>query len=76
MEILEQMKASGNAEAYGLAAELEQIAQAYANGEISQEERDYLLAEVRDVKAAQVIADREVVIRQVYEAVSLIAKVV
>jgi hypothetical protein len=76
MNIIEQMKAGGNAEAYGLASELEQIAMVYANGEISQEERDYLLAEVRDVKAAQVIADREVVIRQVYEAVNLIAKVV
>jgi hypothetical protein len=76
MEILEQMKASGSAEAYGLAAELEQVAYAYANGEISQEERDYLLLEIRDVKAAQVVANREVVIRQVYEAVNLIAKVV
>lgn len=76
MEILEQMKASGNPEAYGLAVEMEMIAQAYANQEISKEEFEYLLAEIRDVKAASVIADREVVARQVYEAVNIIAKLV
>ncbi len=76
MEILEQMKASGNAEAHGLAVEMEMIMQAYANQEISKEEFEYLLTEMRDVKAASIVADREVVARQVYEAVNIIAKLV
>lgn len=59
-----------------LGTELEQIMTAWTEGQISLEERDYLIAEVRDVKAAESCAGNEVAFRYVVEARNLLAKVV
>ena len=59
-----------------LGTELEQIMGAWSAGQLSVEERDYLIAEVRDVKAAQACAGNEVAFRYVVEACNLLAKVV
>jgi hypothetical protein len=59
-----------------LGQELEQIMTAWSQGQLSLEERDYLIAEVRDVRAAEQCAGNEVAFRYVVEACNLLAKVV
>jgi len=59
-----------------LGSELETIFTAWQQGQISLEERDYLINEIRDIRAAQVCAGNEVAFRYVVEACNLLAKVV
>jgi hypothetical protein len=59
-----------------LGQELEQIMTAWSQGQLSLEERDYLIAEVRDVRAAEQCAGNEIAFRYVVEACNLLAKVV
>jgi hypothetical protein len=59
-----------------LEQELEMIIAAYKNGDISQEEKDYLVAEIRDIRAAQECADNEVMFRMVVSACNIALSVV
>jgi hypothetical protein len=59
-----------------LGTELEQIMTAWSQQQISTEERDYMINEIRDVRAAQSCAGNEVAFRYVVEACNLLAKVV
>lgn len=54
-----------------LEQEIQAIAEAHQMGEITQEERDYLLTEIRDVRAAGELAGDERAFRYVVMAANL-----
>lgn len=62
--------------AHPLIQEISNIEAAYRGGQLSLEERNYLLLEIRDVRAAQECADNEQMFRYVVQAVQLAASVV
>lgn len=62
--------------AHPLIQEISNIESAYRAGQLSLEERNYLLLEIRDVRAAQECADNEQMFRYVVQAVQLAASVV
>ena len=62
--------------AHPLIEEISNIEAAYRSGQLSLEERNYLLLEIRDVRAAQECADNEQMFRYVVQAVQLAASVV
>lgn len=69
-EIYEQLgMCNGGA---GLVALLQETEQAYATGDISQEEFEYMISEIRDVKAAEELAGDEVAVRYAYQACNLL----
>jgi hypothetical protein len=51
-----------------LEQEIELITNAYSEGRLSAEEKEYLLREIRDVRAAQECADNEILFRQIVAA--------
>ena len=62
--------------AHPLIEEISNIEAAYRGGQLSLEERNYLLLEIRDVRAAQECADNEQMFRYVVQAVQIAASVV
>ncbi len=62
--------------AHPLIQEISNIEAAYRNGQLSLEEKNYLLLEIRDVRAAQECADNEQMFRYVVQAVNIAASVV
>jgi hypothetical protein len=48
--------------------EIQALNDAYEMGEIDRNERDYLLLEIRDIRAAQECAGNEQLARQIYQA--------
>lgn len=59
-----------------ISAALDQVIESYLGKQISREEYEYLLTELRDVQAAQKLANNENVMRLVVAAVSLAATAV
>lgn len=51
-----------------LEQEIQSLNEAYENGDIDRNERDYLLLEIRDIRAAQECADNEQLARQIFQA--------
>lgn len=51
-----------------LEQEVQALNEAYENGDIDRNERDYLLLEIRDIRAAQECAGNEQLARQIYQA--------
>ncbi len=51
-----------------LEQEIQALNNAYENGDIDRNERDYLLLEIRDIRAAQDCAGNEQLARQIYQA--------
>jgi hypothetical protein len=50
-----------------LEQEIQALNDAYENGDIDRNERDYLLLEIRDIRAAQECAGNEQLARQIYQ---------
>jgi hypothetical protein len=59
-----------------LVQEIEAISREYQAGNISEEERNYLLAEIRDVRAAQDCAGNEQLFRHVVQACNIAMSIV
>jgi len=59
-----------------LVQEIEQIANEYRAGNITEEERNYLLAEIRDIRAAQECAGNEQLFRHVVQACNIAMAIV
>ena len=59
-----------------LEQEIQSIVEAYQQGQISEEERNYLLQEIRDIKAANECAHDEQVFRYVVQACNIAMKLV
>ena len=59
-----------------LEQEIQSIVEAYQQGQISEEERNYLLQEIRDIKAANECAHNEQVFRYVVQACNIAMKLV
>ena len=59
-----------------LELEIQEIAEQYKAGNLSWEERNWLLGEIRDVRAAQECAGNEVMFRYVVEACNFAISVV
>jgi len=58
-----------------LEQEIQNIAEAFQRGELDMSERNYLLQEIRDVRAAQECAGNEELFRYIVQACNLIASV-
>lgn len=54
-----------------LEVEIQTVLDAAARGDITEEEKNYLLTEIRDVKAAQECADNEEMFRYVVQACNI-----
>lgn len=50
-----------------LEQEVQAITEAFSQGQISEEERNYLLTEIRDIKAANECADNEQMFRYIVQ---------
>lgn len=50
---------------------IQQIQNEYLNGNISREERDYMLAQIRDIQAAQECAGNEQMFRYLVQACNI-----
>lgn len=61
---------------HSLEVEIQTIQEQYQMGNISADERNYLLQEIRDVRAAQECADNEQMFRYVVQACNLAMAVV
>ena len=59
-----------------LEQEIQTLNNAYENGDIDRNERDYLLLEIRDVRAAQECAGNEQLARQIYQACNVAMAVI
>jgi len=59
-----------------LELEIQEIAEQYKAGELTMQERNWLLGEIRDIRAAQECAGNEVMFRYVVEACNLAISVV
>ena len=67
IKILEELKLVDST-CKQLAMEMQTIEDAYAKGDLSREERDYLLTEICEVRAARETAGNEIAMRQVVAA--------
>lgn len=56
--------------------EINQITRALETGQISQEEHDHMIREIRDVYAAEQCAGNEVLFRQVVQMCNIALKVI
>ena len=59
-----------------LEQEIHNIEAAYRAGQLSTDERNYLLAEIRDIRAAQECADNEELFRYIVQVCNTVASVV
>ena len=59
-----------------LVQEIEQISNEYRAGNITEEQRNYLLAEIRDIRAAQECAGNEQLFRHVVQACNIAMAIV
>ena len=58
-----------------LEQEIHNIETAYRAGQLSADERNYLLAEIRDIRAAQECADNEELVRYIVQVCNMVASV-
>jgi len=61
---------------HSLEQEIQSLNEAYENGDIDRNERDYLLLEIRDIRAAQECAGNEQLARQIYQACNIAMAVI
>ncbi len=54
-----------------LEQEIQQISQAYQQGQLSAEERNYLLEQIRDIRVAQECAGNEVMFRHIVDTCNI-----
>jgi hypothetical protein len=59
-----------------VATEMQSIEDAFQRGDLSSEERDYLITEVRDVRAAQICAGNEIAFRHLVQICNVLLKLV
>ena len=59
-----------------LELEIQEIAEQYKAGQLTMEQRNWLLGEIRDIRAAQECAGNEVMLRYVVEACNFAISVV
>lgn len=59
-----------------LATEMQTIEDAYVRGDLNREERDYLLTEICDVRAAREAAGNEIAMRNIVAAAKVLLAVV
>lgn len=62
--------------AHPLIEEISNIEAAYQGGQLSLEERNYLLLEIRDIRAAQECAGNEQMFAYIVQAVNIAARVI
>jgi hypothetical protein len=58
----------------GIATEMAAIEDAYSRGDLSSDERQHLIAEIRDIRAAEICAGNEIAIRHLVQVCNLLAK--
>ncbi|MGA0108757.1 MAG: hypothetical protein ACO3IA_06390 [Candidatus Nanopelagicales bacterium] len=61
---------------HSLEQEIELIQRGYRDGGLSQEERDHLLAEIRDIRVAVECAEDEVLARKIFDACNIAMSIV
>jgi hypothetical protein len=61
---------------FNIATEMQSIEDAFQRGDLSAEERDYLITEVRDIRAAQVCAGNEIAFRHLVQVCNVLLKLI
>jgi hypothetical protein len=75
IDILEQLRVVDPIFA-DIANEMASIEDAYSRGDLSSDERQHLIAEIRDIRAAEICAGNEIAIRHLVQVCSLILSVI
>lgn len=75
IDVLEQLKLVDPVFT-GIATEMQAIEDAYARGDLSAEERHYLISEIRDVRAAEIAAGNEIAFRHLVQVCTVILSVI
>jgi hypothetical protein len=75
IDMLEQLKVLDPI-FFNIATEMQSIEDAFQRGDLSAEERDYLITEVRDVRAAQVCAGNEIAFRHLVQVCNVLLKLI
>jgi hypothetical protein len=75
IDMLEQLKVVDPI-FFNIATEMQSIEDAFQRGDLSAEERDYLITEVRDVRAAQVCAGNEIAFRHLVQVCNVLLKLI
>ena len=73
IDILEQLKAV-DPMFVGIATEMAAIEDAYSRGDLSTDERLHLIAEIRDIRAAEICAGNEIAIRHLVQVCNLLSR--
>jgi hypothetical protein len=73
IDILEQLKAVDPL-FIGIANEMAAIEDAYSRGDLSSDERQHLIAEIRDIRAAEICAGNEIAIRHLVQVCNLLSR--
>jgi hypothetical protein len=72
IDILEQLKAV-DPMFIEIATEMAAIEDAYSRGDLSADERRHLIAEIRDIRAAEICAGNEIAIRHLVQVCNLLS---
>jgi hypothetical protein len=75
IDMLEQLKVVDPI-FFNIATEMQSIEDAFQRGDLSAEERDYLITEVRDIRAAQVCAGNEIAFRHLVQVCNILLKLI
>jgi hypothetical protein len=75
IDMLEQLKVVDPI-FFNIATEMQSIEDAFQRGDLSAEERDYLITEVRDIRAAQVCAGNEIAFRHLVQVCNVLLKLI
>lgn len=75
IDMLEQLKVVDPI-FFNIATEMQSIEDAFQRGDLSAEERDYLITEVRDIRAAQICAGNEIAFRHLVQVCNVLLKLI
>lgn len=75
IDMLEQLKTT-DPMFFNVATEMQSIEDAYQRGDLSKDEHDYLLTEIRDIRSAQICAGNEIAIRHLAQVCNVLLKLI
>jgi hypothetical protein len=73
IDVLEQLKLVDPV-FFDIATEMQSIEDAYSRGDLSADERQHLILEIRDIRAAEICAGNEIAFRHLVQVCNLLAK--
>ena len=73
IDVLEQLKLVDPV-FFDIATEMQSIEDAYSRGDLSADERQHLILEIRDIRAAEICAGNAIAFRHLVQVCNLLAK--